>query len=110
MKINYMKDNKGLCTEIDADYKTRTVKIINHTDSIMDRAFGVVENPTFEDFEYFLEDRCFPRTRDKMKLTLKMYGINSGYDPLIIAKKLNGRVEGDDHYLIFLDKGGFDGN
>lgn len=110
MKIDYMKDGKGLCTEIDADYKTRTVKIKNHTNSIMDRAFGVVEHPTFDDFEYFLEDRCFPRTRDKMKLTLKIYGITSGYNPLVIAKKMNGRVDGDDHYLIFKDEGEFDGN
>ena len=105
MKINYMRDPDRLCTEIFVDYPNNAVKIINHTDVILDRAFGVNENPTIEDFEYFIEDRCFPRTRDHLDITLKLHGIDSGYNPLVIAKKLNGRVAGDDHYLVFEDEG-----
>ena len=35
------------------------------------RAFGREEHPTFEEYEAFLESRCFPKSRDKMKLILK---------------------------------------
>lgn len=105
MKINYMRDKDQLCTEIFVDYPNQKVSIVNHTDEILDRAFGVNENPSMEDFEAFLEDRCVPKTRDKLDITLKLHGLNCGYNPLVIAKELNGRVAGDDHYLVFEDEG-----
>ena len=33
------------------------IYIKNYTDQIPLRAFGVVDNPSWNDFEYFLEDR-----------------------------------------------------
>ena len=101
MKIDYYKDGGKLCTEIDVDFLNEKVSIKNHTSEILDRAFGVNEEPDMEDFNEFIKDRCFPETRDHLDWTLKLHGIESGYDPLIIAQTLNGRVAGDDHYLIF---------
>lgn len=39
-------------------------------------SFGVNENPTWEDFESFLEDRCFQRTRAHRKAILKGIGVD----------------------------------
>jgi putative transcriptional regulator len=90
MKLLY-KHNDEVMTEIETDDVNRTVKIVNHTDQIIDRAFGAVENPTYELFLDFLEDRCFPRTRDGMKLHLRELGLDA-YDPVEICKKTNGRL------------------
>lgn len=49
------------------------------------KAFGVNENPTLQDFEEFLEDRCFPRERyniNEMLIELKL----DNYNPLEIIK------------------------
>lgn len=97
MILKFM-DPKGVCTIIYADFKNRTVKIENKTDDILHRAFGVKENPTWEDFEFFLEDRCFPRTRDKMKLILRDLGLDC-YDPLQIIGKTQGRMAEDQQWI-----------
>lgn len=62
------------------------IYIKNYTDQIPLRAFGVVDNPSWNDFEYFLEDRCFPRTRDHAKEILRDMRIPF-YDPLLIIEK-----------------------
>lgn len=85
-------------TRIEVNYPTNTVKIKNYTDNPLFRAFGVNENPTVDDFENFLEDRCFPRNRDKMKMHLRELGIQS-YDPYQIVLKTSGRLHGDDMSL-----------
>ena len=64
----------------------------------MFRAFGVVENPDYERYEEFLESRCFPRTRDKMKLVLKDLDIPF-YDPFMIIEKTEGRMAEDDFWI-----------
>lgn len=97
MKINYYDSDK-LTTEIFVDFKSEHVKIVNHTDDNIIRAFGVIENPSFKDFENFLEDRCFPRTRDHMKVILDDLGIPE-YDPLTIVKRTQGRMAEDYQWL-----------
>ena len=62
---------KTLCTIIDVDEPTRSVEIKNFSQSPVYCAFGVNESPTFKDYEEFLESRCFPRSRDKMKIILR---------------------------------------
>ncbi len=62
------------------------------------RAFGVKLEPEYEDYEAFLESRCFPRTRDKMKIQLKELDIPF-YDPLLIIEKTQGRMADDDFWL-----------
>ena len=51
-----------------------------------------------EDFKEFLESRCFPRTRDKMKLVLEDVGVPC-YDPYLIIEKTEGRMAEDDFWL-----------
>ena len=51
-----------------------------------------------EDFEYFLESRCFPRGRDYMKDILRDMGLDS-YDPLAIIEKTKGRMAEDKQWI-----------
>ncbi len=97
MRLLYMFNNY-VCTVIDVDEPGRKVAIKNYTNNPLFRAFGVNTEPTYEDYENFLESRCFPRTRDKLKLELKKYDIPF-YDPILIINKTEGRVEGDNFSL-----------
>ena len=102
MRMNFMnRDN--LCTTIDIDFKHEKITIQNYTDQSPLRAFGVVEHPDWDDFEYFLEDRCFPRTRDHAKSILKEMGLPF-YDPLLIIEKTQGRMEGDHQWIMIIKK------
>ncbi|MDE6054870.1 MAG: transcriptional regulator, partial [Lachnospiraceae bacterium] len=67
------------------------------------RAFGKNDRPTFEEYEAFLESRCFPRERDKMKLILADLDLPF-YDPFLIIEKTEGRMAEDD-YWIRIEKG-----
>ena len=59
VRIWYMyKDTP--CTLIDVDEMQKIVHIRNYVDNIQFRAFGIKENPTIEDYNEFLESRCFP--------------------------------------------------
>ena len=97
MRLWYLY-RKSVCTIIDVDERRRQVKIHNYTDNCMFRAFGVEETPTFEQYEEFLEERCFPRSRDKMKLILKDLDLPF-YDPLMIIEKTQGRMAEDDFWI-----------
>ena len=88
----------------DPDVKMR-MNFMNHnyTEQILLRAFGVIENPDWKDFEYFLEDRCFPRTRDHANEILREMNLPF-YDPLLIVEKTQGRMEGDHQWIMILKK------
>lgn len=101
MILEYMDGDK-LSTRIEADLKTRTVRIVNYTDKLISRAFGVIENPTWTNFEEFLESRCMPRTRDKLKWQLRELNLDR-YDPLLICKKTQGRMADDDMWIRFVE-------
>ena len=73
----------------------------NYTKKIPLRAFGVVEHPTWDDFTWFLESRCFPKTRDHAKDILKEMGLPF-YDPLLIIEKTDGRMAGDEQWILIL--------
>lgn len=97
VRIWYMyKDTP--CTLIDVDEVRKIIRIRNYTDNVQFTAFGIKENPTIEDYNEFLESRCFPRTRDKMKLVLKDLGIPF-YDPYLIIQKTEGRMAEDDFWI-----------
>ena len=83
---------------LDVDEILRTVTVHNYTEDPLYRAFGRNTEPTFEEYEEFLESRCFPRTRDKMKLQLKELDIPF-YDPEMIIRKTEGRMAGDDFWV-----------
>ena len=97
LRLNYMNRNK-LCTTIDVDFKHEKIKIKNYTDKIPLRAFGVVENPTWEDFQWFLKDRCFPETRAHLKWVLSDVGVPF-YDPLMIIEKTKGKMAEDQQWI-----------
>ncbi len=85
-------------TIIDVSPQHRKVTIYNYTQDIMRRAFGKIESPSYEQYEAFLESRCFPRSRDKMKLMLEELDLPF-YDPLLIIEKTQGRMADDDFWL-----------
>ena len=99
MRIEFRKGTR-ICTVIYVDFLDEKVVVQNRTSDIFDRAFGVVENPTWEDFQEFLTSRCFPRTRSHVKDILRGIGIDS-YDPLAIAEVTGGRTAEDDMYMTF---------
>lgn len=66
MRMNFMNGSQ-LCTVIDIDFKHEVVRMKNYTDRIPLRAFGVVENPSWADFEEFLKERCLPASRAGLK-------------------------------------------
>jgi len=99
MRMTLMYQNKP-CTAIDVNFLQNKIKIQNYTKDILHRAFGVKEDPTWEDFYVFLQDRCFPKTRGNVKTVLAALGLQN-YDPLQIVEKTNGRTAEDDLWLKF---------
>lgn len=97
LRLWYMH-RQNVCTIIDVDEIRREVKIMNFTDNLMFRAFGVEENPTYKKYEEFLESRCFPKSRDKMKLILRDLDIPF-YDPFMIIEKTEGKMAEDDFWI-----------
>lgn len=99
LQIKYMYGNK-ICTLIYVNFADEIVKIENRTDDILHKAFGIIENPTWKDFEYFLNDRCFPKSRYDAKNILRNLQIDS-YDTLQIVEKTEGRMAEDNMHLKF---------
>ena len=94
---NFM-NGQQLCTVIDIDFKHEVVRMKNYTDRIPLRAFGVVENPSWADFEEFLKERCLPASRAGLKGILREMDVPF-YDPLLIIEKTNGRMAGDNQWV-----------
>ena len=90
MRMNFM-NGPQLCTVIDIDFKNYTVRIPL-------RAFGVVENPSWADFEEFLKERCLPASRAGLKGILREMDVPF-YDPLLIIEKTKGRMAGDNQWV-----------
>ncbi len=99
LRITYM-NRQHPCTVIDVDFMNRKILIRNKTKDLLHRAFGVVENPSWEDFERFLEERCFPASRGNAKDILSELQLTS-YDPIQIVEKTGGRIADDDMWLKF---------
>lgn len=98
LRLFYMKGKK-YCTLIDVDDVRRIVSIKNFTDDPHDRAFGNIERPEYKDYKDFLESRCFPKSRDKMKLILRELNLPF-YDPFMIIQKTEGRMADDDFHIV----------
>jgi len=101
LRLIYMYESM-VCTIIDVDEIERKVNIKNYIKNPMFRAFGVNTEPTYEDYEEFIESRCFPKTRDKMKIELKKIGVPF-YDPILIIEKTEGRMA-DDRFWIHIER------
>lgn len=91
-------DKDTLCSIIDADFTTKQVRVENKVDSILDTAFGVNTEPTWDDFLIFLESRCIPRTRSGLNYYLDAVG-GSEYDPIQLVEKTHGRMAEDHKWL-----------
>ncbi|MBO5158016.1 MAG: helix-turn-helix domain-containing protein [Lachnospiraceae bacterium] len=94
----YYMHQQTICTVIDVNEMKREVKIQNYTENLMFRAFGREEQPDYQMYEEFLKSRCFPESRDKMKLILKDLDLPF-YDPFMIIEKTEGRMAEDDFWI-----------
>lgn len=103
VRMHYLYQDQ-VCTVIDVDFMHKKVYIRNKTRDIIHRAFGIVEEPSWEDFEDFLESRCFPRGRANLKNILRDLGISS-YDPLQIIEKTGGKMAEDHQWIQIFYKG-----
>ena len=97
VRLWYMHNQK-VCTIIDVNEVRKEIKIKNYTDNLLFRAFGVEENPDYNRYIEFLESRCFPEGRDKMKLVLRDLDIPF-YDPFLIIEKTEGRMAEDNFWI-----------
>lgn len=106
MRMDYMDEN-GLCTSIMIDMTNKKVKIKNATDDIFHRAFGIILNPDWNDYEEFLEYRTFSESRGDKKSLLNTLGLTH-YDRLSIVEKTGGRLMDDKQWIriIYYDKSG----
>ena len=98
LRMWYMHEQE-ICTLIDVDELRKRVRIKNYTENIMFQAFGSNSNPDFAEYQEFLKSRCFPETRDKIKLVLKDLDIPF-YDPYLIIQKTEGRMAEDDFWIL----------
>ena len=91
-------DGDTLCSIIDADFTANQVHVENKVDSVLDTAFGVNTEPTWEDFLDFLASRCIPRTRCGLGHYLDAVGV-AEYDPVQLVEKTQGRMAEDHKWL-----------
>ena len=99
LRIEYLYKDM-LTTTMLVNFRDQEVYIRNHTDNLLLRAFGMLRNPSWKDFQEFLEERALPRGRDELKKTLTKMGLND-YDPLSICEKTRGRILGDYMHMKF---------
>lgn len=91
-------DSQTLCTKIAADYRKKMICIENYVSNVLKTAFGNNHEPTWEDYQSFLEDRCIPRTRAGLRYYLDEIGVEE-YEPLEIIKKTAGRMAEDQQWI-----------
>lgn len=87
-----------ICTIVDVDEKKRKVEIYNYTNDMIFRAFGENEHPDYNEYQDFIESRCFPKNRDNMKLYLRELDLPF-YEPLMIIEKTLGKMADDDFWI-----------
>ena len=88
----------SLCTTILADETAEKVLIENHTSDSLYTAFGVNNNPDWQDYQNFLEERCIPKSRAGLQEYLNAIGVDE-YHPLEIIRKTKGRMAEDRSWL-----------
>ena len=88
----------SLCTTILADETAEKVLIENHTSDPLYTAFGVNNNPDWQDYQSFLEERCIPKSRAGLQEYLNAIGVDE-YHPLEIIRKTKGKMAEDRSWL-----------
>ena len=89
----------SLCARIAADETEQTICVENLVTDYLKLPFGNNPNPSWADYQHFLEDRCIPKTRAGLQEYLEAIGVDS-YEPLEIIRKTQGRMAEDDLWLI----------
>jgi len=97
LRINYM-EKYTVCSTIDVDEEHRKVSVTNRVADYSKCAFGALENPPWDAFEWFLESRCFSREEADVGERLKELGL-SDYDPMQIVERTKGRLPVDHHWM-----------
>lgn len=100
--VLHFYDGNALCTKICADRTMRTLAIENHTADVLRTAFGVNQNPTWDDLQELLESRCVPRQRDGLRYYLAELGLEK-YEPLEIIRRTEGRMAEDNCGLVIME-------
>ena len=80
MSLRALNDS-ALCTVIFADFRNEQIRIHNYTEDFLLRAFGVVEQPEWEDFIWLLQERCLPADRARVKQALQKIHSRCGWEP-----------------------------
>lgn len=91
-------DDKTLCTKIAADYNKESICVENFVANVLRTAFGNNQEPTWEDYLLFLEERCIPKSRAGLRDYLDEIGVDE-FDPLEIIKKTFGRMAEDQQWI-----------
>lgn len=99
IEFDYMERNEVMAHVI-VNYTEHKVTVQNYTDDLFARPFGVNENPSIQDFEDFLETRCFPKTRRNCKQLLRDLDVPY-YSPILIVQKTHGRQYEDFSWIRF---------
>ena len=99
MKIEFLNEDQ-CCSIILVDFMNERVEVTNLTDNLILRAFGVAEKPSWDDFMYFLEERCIPKERFQIKKILRDLELEQ-YDLIRILQKTEGRTKEDEMWLRF---------
>ncbi|MCM1388536.1 MAG: helix-turn-helix domain-containing protein [Bacillus sp. (in: Bacteria)] len=93
IRMEYMC-KEDCCSIILINAEEKKVKVVNETDNILHRAFGIKAKPNWEDFEEFLQSRCFPEDREDIEVILEDLKLDE-YDPLAIVERTEGRMAED---------------
>lgn len=99
IEFDYMRKNEVM-SHVKVDYVNKKVDVVNYTDEIVYTPFGIVTNPSIQDFEHFLETRCFPKNRYNCKQLLADLELDY-YSPILIVQKTHGRQLEDYHWIKF---------
>lgn len=97
LRINFMEEYT-VCSVIDVDEDRRKVWVSNRVADYSRCAFGALEQPGWDAYEWFLESRCFPRDDPQAQERLAQLGLEQ-YDPMEILRRTKGRLERDRHWL-----------
>lgn len=93
IRMEYMCE-EDCCSVILVNTDDKKIKVINETDNMLHRAFGIKAKPDWNDFEAFLRSRCFPEDREDVETLLEDLDLEE-YDPLAIVERTEGRMAED---------------
>ena len=93
IRMEYMFED-DCCSVILINPEKKKIAALNETDNLLHRAFGIKAKPGWEDYEAFLESRCFPQTREDVDEVLDDLGLEA-YEPFEIVKRTGGRMAED---------------